>query len=98
MVWKAHVRMISCAWGRRLAGKCCANLAGSSVQRPIICGEQDEVAQVSITSVSGSNSLPPHSHGSGGELIRGSTGNCSKAASFSLPQALHVQAGKGTPK
>ena len=44
--------MISCACGRRSIGYTRAHRSSSSHQPPTICGDSDDVAQVSITSVS----------------------------------------------
>ena len=49
-VSKSHVRMMSCACGRRSIGNTRANRSGSSSQSPAICGVSDEVAHVSMTS------------------------------------------------
>ena len=56
-VEKSHVRMISCAWGRRSIGKTREKRSGPSTQRPAICGVSEDVAQVSMTS--GSPMKPP---------------------------------------
>ena len=56
-VANSQVRMISWACGRRSIGNTRANRSGSVSQPPTICGDSDEVAQVSITS--GSPMKPP---------------------------------------
>ena len=48
---------MSCACGRRSIGKTCANRSGSVSQPEAICGDSDDVAQVSMTS--GSPMKPP---------------------------------------
>src|SRR5438067_13784445 len=98
MVQDGHVRILSCAWGCRLAGKCRANQAGSSIQRPMIIGVQDDVAHVSMISGSGSKSVEPQAQATRGCVVCGSTGSCSRDASTVSPHARHVQAGNGTPK
>ena len=57
IVENSQVRMISCACGRRSIGKTSAKKSGSSPHLPAICGVNDEVAQVSMTS--GSPTNPP---------------------------------------
>ena len=49
-VVNSHVRMMSCPCGRRSIGKMRANRSGSSSHPPAICGVNDDVAHVSITS------------------------------------------------
>ena len=49
-VENSQVRMISCACGRMSIGKVRANRSGSRSQPQTICGESDDVAQVSMTS------------------------------------------------
>ncbi len=56
-VSKSHVRMMSCAWGRRSIGKVRENNSRLSGQPHTICGVSDDVAQVSMTS--GSPTKPP---------------------------------------
>ncbi len=56
-VSNSHVRMMSCACGRRSIGKVFAKSSGSSCQPQTICGESDDVAHVSMTS--GSPAKPP---------------------------------------
>jgi len=62
-------------------------------------GVQDDVAQVSITSVSGINSLPQHA----GHVVReglssvGSMGRVFVSAGIISPHPLQNQIGKGTP-
>jgi hypothetical protein len=56
-VENSQVRMMSCACGRRSIGNVSANSSGSRSQPQAICGDSDEVAQVSITS--GSPVKPP---------------------------------------
>ena len=53
----SQVRMISCAWGRRSIGKVRANRSSSSSHPVTIWADNEEVAQVSITS--GSATKPP---------------------------------------
>ena len=57
IVENSHVLMISWACGRRSIGKTFAKKSGSSSHRPTICGVNDEVAHVSMTS--GSPMNPP---------------------------------------
>ena len=57
IVEKSHVRMMSCACGRTSIGNTRAKRSGSSIQPPAICGESDDVAQVSM--MSGSPENPP---------------------------------------
>ena len=54
---KSHVLMMSCACGRISIGNVRANRSASSGQPQTICGDRDDVAQVSITS--GSPMKPP---------------------------------------
>ena len=54
---KSHVRMMSCACGRRSIGKVCEKISSSCSHFDTICGDTDDVAQVSITS--GSPTKPP---------------------------------------
>ena len=53
----SQVRMISCACVFRSIGNVSANSSGSRSQPQTICGQSDDVAQVSITS--GSAMKPP---------------------------------------
>ena len=64
----------------------------------LIIGVKDEVAQVSITSFSGINSVHPHVHFSFGLSVNGFTGKSSIFARISLPHFLQYQTGNGTPK
>ena len=99
--------MISGPWGRRSIGNTRPKRSGSSSQRPAICGVNDEVAQVSMTS--GSPAKPPgtprrDSSYPGGASVVGSTGRsarsgrigCSKSSSPSLSIGYHT--GTDTPK
>ena len=66
----------------------------------LISGVTDEVAQVSITSVSGTNSLHlqfGHSFILGFD-VNGFTGRSSSVANTGFPQSLQYQTGNGTPK
>ena len=54
-VEKSHVRMMSCACGRKSMGNTRANKSGSSRQRDTICGDIDDVAHVSMMSGSPAN-------------------------------------------
>ena len=56
-VSNSHVRMMSCAWGRRSIGKVSADSSGSVSHPHTSCGVSEDVAQVSITSESPTN--PP---------------------------------------
>ena len=53
----SHVRMMSCACGRRSMGNVRAKMSASVCHWLTSCGETDDVAQVSITS--GSPTKPP---------------------------------------
>ena len=81
----SQVRMMSCACGRRSSGNVRSNRSRSSGQPQTICGDSDEVAQVSITS--GSATKPfgcprwPASYPSG-TSVEGSTGSCSALAAI----------------
>ena len=80
----SQVRMISCACGRRSIGKVRANRSGSRSQPVAICGDSDDVAQVSMTS--GSPTKPPgaprwDSSYPGGQSLLGSTGRLASSGS-----------------
>jgi hypothetical protein len=67
--------------------------------RMAICGVRDEVAHVSMTSVSPRNTLLPQAaHGPRGWSTVGSTGSSSRPASLGSLHASQYQTGKGTPK
>src|SRR3989344_3785537 len=63
-----------------------------------ICGLTEDVAQVSITSFSGSNSAEPQSHFFFGLSFKGSTGKSFTSARIMLLHCLQYHKGKGTPK
>src|SRR5438874_4382414 len=65
----------------------------------LTCGLSEDVIQVSITSGSGTSSLPPHDGHelTGGESASGSTGRSSSRASTGAEQAAQNQTGNGTP-
>ena len=80
IVANSQVRMISCACGRRSIGYTRAYRSSSSHQPPTICGDSEDVAHVSITSVSPMK--PPGRPRSdsaypGGVWLCGSIGSCS---------------------
>src|SRR3954471_20630997 len=82
-VENSHVRMMSCACGRRSIGKTAANSSGPVSQADATCGDSDDVAHVSITSGSPMNpSGAPRcdSEKPGGTSDDGSTGSESSAA------------------
>ena len=58
----------------------------------------EDVAQVSKTASSGTNSLHPHSHGYKGDISKGFAGSCSSSAKIGFLQFLQYQTGNGTPK
>jgi hypothetical protein len=90
--------MISCAWGRSDIGSGARGAVPPSPKRALICGVSDEVAHVSITSRSGSKSVPPHdAHAVAGPRVVGSTGRSSSRATVGAPHALQCQSGNGTP-
>ena len=106
-VENSQVRMISWACGRTSIGKTRSKRSGSSCQPPAICGESDEVAQVSITS--GSPAKPPGSPRCsgvkpGGVSDDGSIGSAGSSARIGLEwstvpsPAIGYQTGNGTPK
>src|SRR3989338_9222744 len=93
--------MISCACGLRLHGYIFSNSnleVLSFAQLSIICGVTLEVAQVSITSISPSNSVDPHLHFPLGFIDNGSIGRSFSSATIILEHFLQLHTGKGTPK
>src|SRR4029079_5218515 len=102
-----HVRMISCACGRKSIGKVRAKRSGSVAHPHASSGVNDDVAQVSMTS--GSPVNPPgwsrcDSSNPGGASVEGSTGSVSSGATIgsspcTLPSAsMGYHTGNGTPK
>ena len=96
--------MMSCACGRNCMGNSrwyiglCRGEAFASPRRSAaICGLTDDVAQVSMTSLSGRSSAFPHIHGRGGASVSGSTGSCASSAKIVAPQASQCHSGNGTP-
>ena len=89
---------MSCAFGRRLIGVISSLKAFSSYQSRLISGVTDEVAQVSMISFSGINSVHPQEHGFLGVSFNGFTGRSSISGKFTAPHFLQYQTGKGTPK
>src|SRR3989338_8063762 len=89
---------MSCACGLKLIGKSFLNILLLLNNSAAMSGVKEEVAQVSKTSFSGSNSLKPHLHFDNGLSTRGATGSCfSSAITISL-HFLQYHAGIGTPK
>ena len=70
-----------------------------SAQPSLICGESDDVIQVSITSGSGVSSADPQDgqDDTGGASASGSTGRSSSRASTGAAQAAQNHTGNGTP-
>ena len=66
----------------------------------VIIGVNEEVAHVSRTSFSGTNSVLPHFEHFfiNGLSFNGSTGNCSSLANITSSHLLQYQTGNGTPK
>src|SRR5271157_6009375 len=90
---------MSFAWTLRLIGKIKSIYFSSRPHLAFISGVRDDVAQVSSTSVSGSNSMPPHfAHVPSGLLMSGSTGRSSSMANLGSPHFLQYQTGNGMPK
>ena len=79
-------------------GKTRPKSAPSDRRRPTICGVSEEVAQVSITSVSGWKAVLPQAQGRRGWRSAGSTGSSSSSARAISPHASQYHNGKGTPK
>ena len=69
-----------------------------TAQPSLICGDSEDVIQVSITSGSGSRAEPQDGHeATGGLSASGSTGRSSSRASTGAAQAVQNQTGNGTP-
>ena len=92
--------MISEAFVLKLIGFRISSKFSFSPYLILMSGVTDDVAQVSITSVSGTNSLHPHfGHFEiFGLSTKGFTGKSSTFAKIGSPQSLQYQTGKGTPK
>src|SRR6202453_1087205 len=72
---------------------------GPPSQPMLICGERDDVIQVSITSGSPVNSAPPHAGqtSDAGLSTRGSTGKSASRARTASPHDEQNHTGNGTP-
>ena len=92
--------MMSCACGLRDIGNSFFLISGFLTRSVAICGVSDDVAHVSITSASGTNSPHPHFRhfAIGGLSFKGSTGKSFSSASTISSHFLQYHRGKGTPK
>src|SRR3989338_1579871 len=89
---------MSCACGLKLIG-CRFLCSFLSLKSSIaMSGVKEEVAQVSKTSFSPTNSFEPHLHFFSGLSTRGSTGSCFSSATIISLHFLQYQTGIGMPK
>jgi len=79
-------------------GKTRRKSGSSDRRRPTICGVSDDVAQVSITSVSARKVVLPQAQGRAGGRSAGSTGSSASSATAISPHSSQYHSGKGTPK
>ena len=90
--------MISWAWVRIPMGRKSPSTPYLAAEFLLIWGVMEEVAQVSSTADSGTNSVPPHSQVPPQGVSSGLTGSVSGSAKWALPHFLQYHTGKGTPK
>src|SRR3989338_1005929 len=89
---------MSCACGLKDIGSNFLKTGLSLNNSTAMSGVREEVAHVSKTSFSGSNSLEPHLHFLFGLSAKGSTGSCFSSATIISEHFLQYHAGIGTPK
>ena len=93
--------MMSCACGRIVIGSGQRRGPSASPQRALIWGVSLDVAQVSITSGSGVQSVPPQCVQAGMSAVCRAwsrIGSHSSGATNTSPQPSQNHTGKGTPK
>src|SRR3989338_8413479 len=89
---------MSCACGLKLIGLSFFEISFFENNSIAMSGVSEEVAHVSRTSFSGSNSSEPHLHLCSGLSTRGSTGSCFSSAKLASLHFLQYQTGIGIPK